>query len=171
MRGTSKNNLTRQLLDFFHTKKATLLDEFIKRHPEKADSIYTIVNRLEKLGLVQKFKHRHDRRLRSFFRLTEKGSRKLLPPRSTQPKSTWDGHWRLLIFDIPEEEKSTRDYLRGELKRQGFYMLQLSVWVTPYQVDKDLQELIREIGARDYVRFMIVKEVSYDKDILHFFRL
>ncbi len=169
-----RENLTGKLLDFFRRKEGEPLNEFIKTYPERARSIYTIVDRLEKTGFLAKSRLWHGHRLQNFFRLTEKGKEKLKavadrPPATT--KEAWDGLWRLLIFDIPEERKAIRELLRQELKRRGFYMMQLSVWVTPFEVDRDLLDLIEEIAARPYVRLMVVKEVDDEKDMLIFFGL
>src|SRR3990170_3907407 len=45
----------------------------------------------------------------------------------------WDGKWRIVIFDIPEEAlRSARGILRAKLKEWDFYPLQKSVWVCPW---------------------------------------
>lgn len=165
-----KQTLTGQLLDYVRQRKQAGLDEFIAGHPGRAQTIYTLADRLAKTGFLKKIKLRDGRRLKSFFRLTAEGHQKVTPP-VEKSKPAWDGQWRLLIFDIPEDEKNTREYLRSELKQRGFYMLQLSVWLTPYPVEPDLQDLITEIGARDYVRYLVVREISSERDILRFFSL
>ena len=65
----------------------------------------------------------------------------------------WDRKWRLLIFDIPEYRKSTRQQLRHTLRRIGFYRLQNSVWVFPY----DCEDWIALLKAD----FKIGKDVLY----------
>ena len=44
----------------------------------------------------------------------------------------WDGKWRIVMFDVPEKFKRTRDALRTHLKNMGFYEFQKSVFVHPY---------------------------------------
>ncbi len=174
---SQQKNLTKAVLDFFSKNPKARLAEFLELYPQKqARSIYTLANRLKNAGFLEKLETRDSegRRLRSFFRLTSLGQEKLAgEPKSPPLKSrlTWDGLWRLLIFDIPEEEKDKREYLRHELKRRSFYMLQLSVWITPYEVEPDLQEVIDEIGVRDYVRFLVVNEIDEEKEMLSFFNL
>lgn len=90
-------------------------------------------------------------------RLTSKGERfmRLLQVQmviSKKPKS-WDGKWRLLIFDITEQKKRTRDKLRLALTTIGFLHLQNSVWVYPYDCE-DLITLLK-------IDFKIGKEVLY----------
>ncbi len=59
-----------------------------------------------------------------------------------KPK-TWDGKWRLIMFDIPSNCKIKREAFRGKLKEFGFYSIQKSVWVCPYPCDKEVR-LLRE---------------------------
>lgn len=54
----------------------------------------------------------------------------------------WDGKWRILIFDIPEHRKRTRDLVRKTLQDVGFIRLQDSVWVYPYD-SEDLLILLK----------------------------
>lgn len=54
----------------------------------------------------------------------------------------WDRKWRILIFDIPEYRRGTRQKLRLTLRSIGFYRLQNSVWVYPYDCE-DLVALLK----------------------------
>lgn len=70
------------------------------------------------------------------------------------PKPTkWDGKWRMLIFDISEKMKGTRDKVRNTLVSIGFAHLQDSVWVYPY----DCEDLVNLLKAD----FMIGKDLLY----------
>ena len=44
---------------------------------------------------------------------------------------SWDGHWRLLMFDLPQSPKAPRFRLRKVLKEHGLGCLQGSVWLSP----------------------------------------
>src|SRR3989344_7150077 len=65
----------------------------------------------------------------SLRKLLEKEDFDLVKIRSCQAK--WDGLWRLVVFDISEENRKLRDLLRRKLRSLGFAMFQKSVWVTP----------------------------------------
>jgi DNA-binding transcriptional regulator PaaX len=86
--------------------------------------------------------------------LTKKGERELekIGDVITKPKK-WDGKWRILIFDITETKKSTRDNIRRTLINIGFIKLQNSVWVFPYDCE-DLITLLK-------VDLMVGKEMLY----------
>lgn len=60
------------------------------------------------------------------------------------PTGKWDRKWRIVMFDIPEKYKTTRDYVAGHMKRLGFQQLQRSVFVFPYPVD-DFVAMVKDI--------------------------
>ncbi len=80
----------------------------------------------------------------------------------------WDGKWRIVIFDIPESLRHVRDLLRLKLRQFGFYQLQESVWIFPYDCLKEIN-LIREffnLSPRRLILFItnnIVKEDYFKK--------
>jgi len=79
------------------------------------------------------------------YRLTKLGRERLsriLP--SYDAKRFWDGRLFLVIYDIPEDKKRIRDYLRDYLKRLGSALLQKSVWLTPYNPTILLTEFARK---------------------------
>ncbi len=67
------------------------------------------------------------------YRLTEKGRLHALGGRApeTQWSRHWDGLWRLVLFDVPVEQRVRRGRLRRFLRARGFGCLQGSVWATP----------------------------------------
>lgn len=61
----------------------------------------------------------------------------------SKPKK-WDGRWRLVMFDIPEDIRKARSALSVKLKLLGFYQLQKSAWAHAYPCEQEL-ELIRQV--------------------------
>lgn len=68
-----------------------------------------------------------------------------------QPKM-WDKKWRIVTFDIPEEQKRVRDALRGHLRRLGLSELQKSVFVYPYPCINEIDFIVEWFNIRPYVR-------------------
>ena len=66
-------------------------------------------------------------------RLTEAGRLLALGARDpiAQWRRTWDGKWRMVLYDVPENRSSDRTRLRRSLVERGFGHLQNSVWITP----------------------------------------
>jgi len=58
-----------------------------------------------------------------------------------KPK-TWDGKWRIVMFDVPEKRKKIRNLLRFHLKKIGFIQIQGSVWIYPYPCE-DIVAIIK----------------------------
>jgi DNA-binding transcriptional regulator PaaX len=83
----------------------------------------------------------------------------------------WDGLWRMVIFDIPENQKMSRDALVGKLKELGFYSLQKSVFLHPYNCQDEIDFIIEIFKLRKYVRFLIVKRTDVDTHLKKIFKL
>lgn len=71
-----------------------------------------------------------------------------------------DGFWRLVIFDIPEKEKRKRELLRQKLKEFDFYMIQKSVFVSPYICEKEIEQLCDILNLRNGVCVVVVKDLG-----------
>lgn len=81
----------------------------------------------------------------------------------------WDGHWRVIIFDIPDRKKWERDALRGRLRALGFYQLQKSVFAFPDPCEEEIKFLASFLNIGGYLRLLITKDLSHDGDLKKFF--
>lgn len=59
-------------------------------------------------------------------------------------KRTWDGKIYLVTYDLPRKKNYERNLLRSFLRRIGCGMLQYSVWITPYNPKKLIEEFVQE---------------------------
>jgi DNA-binding transcriptional regulator PaaX len=86
-----------------------------------------------------------------------------------KPKK-WDKKWRVLIFDIKEKHKLKREALRGKIKELGLYQLQESVWVCPYEFQKEM-EILRNffLLKKDEMKVIVASEIEDDENIKKFF--
>ena len=106
--------------------------------------------------------------------LTKKGKMKTLTYRFQNmiiKRENWDGRWRVVIFDIPEKIKKARDALREKLKELGFYELQKSVLVFPYQCQDEIEFIIEFFNLRKYVRFGILEYIDNELHLKKIFKL
>jgi len=83
----------------------------------------------------------------------------------------WDRRWRIVIFDIPHTRRALRDRIRGILKRLGFYQLQRSVWVHPYDCEEIVALLKLDMRIRTEIRYIIADAIEYDRPLRHYFGL
>lgn len=107
--------------------------------------------------------------------LNDMGKRKALTYRANNMKieraGIWDKKWRVVIFDIPEDEREARDALRGHLESMGFFVLQRSVFAHPFNCRNEIDFLIELYGIREYVRFMVVEYIDNETHLKKFFKL
>ena len=107
--------------------------------------------------------------------LSEKGKTRLLRYRLDQMEikkpSRWDGLWRMVIFDIPEDLKRGRDALAAKLKKLGFHPMQKSVFIYPYECRDEIDFIIEVFDLRSYVRFVVAKETDIDLDLKTKFKM
>lgn len=84
----------------------------------------------------------------------------------------WDKKWRIIIFDIQDKHKIKRESLRGKLKELGFYKLQKSVWVCPYEFEKEVN-ILRDFFGFGYMemRVIIANEIEMDNEIKHYYKI
>ncbi len=104
-----------------------------------------------------------------YARITPKGEQELRRYRLGEyrehyekPKR-WDKKWRVVIFDIKEQNKTARHLLREELTRWGFLRLQNSVWVYPYPCEEYIALLKTNFELGKSVLYMIVEEIENDQ--------
>jgi len=105
--------------------------------------------------------------------LSEKGKKKIQQItiddlKSKKPKD-WDGLWRVVIFDIPERQKYGRAALRGKIKDLGFYQFQKSVWVFPYDCEKEIELLANFFEIYNFVNFIEAKRINDDEKLKKYF--
>lgn len=88
-------------------------------------------------------------------------------------KLKWDRIWRAVSFDIPELNRKERAFLRNELRWMGFIEAQKSVWVYPYDIEKELLVLLK-LWKRDFegdIRFWKIAKIVDDKDLKKRFQI
>ena len=106
--------------------------------------------------------------------LTERGKIKALDlrfRRLERAKGAWDGNWRLVFFNIPERIRKGRDALRYRLKAAGFYKLQESVFIFPYDCEKEIRDFTKLFKLEKYVRLAVAESVDDSEHIKKIFKL
>jgi CRISPR-associated endonuclease Cas2 len=141
----------------------TLLDVIQKFHgtywANKEWEAIRVLRRLESSGHVKE----KDKKIY----LTKKGYMEILKYQTQEKYPRWDNRWRIVIFDIPEEKRNYRDFLRNLLRWIGFRELQKSVWVFPYDARDKIKRLlkIQNLRIEDDIRFLTVEKIEQDNDL------
>jgi DNA-binding transcriptional regulator PaaX len=126
---------------------------FIKKYYayEPYRKMYTQIYQLEKRGYLEKYRLRDV----EYLRLSGKGSASLLGVERVR-----DGKWKMIIFDIPEQQREIRDYLRTKLKQIGFRKWQNSIWITPYILPPDLLKEMHQLSQKLFIRLIVVESIN-----------
>lgn len=107
--------------------------------------------------------------------LTKKGY-KLLQKIQTEdvaikPKDKWDGVWHLVCYDIPEKFKKERDYFRQKLIESGFYKIQLSLWVYPYECKEEIAVIAQNLRIAPFVAYLNTDYLPRQDVVVRYFKL
>lgn len=74
----------------------------------------------------------------------------------------WDGKWRILTFDIPEEKRPARDAIRRLIVQLGFKQLHKSVWIQPLPCREQITEIQEAYGVKDHVTLLEVNHFDQE---------
>ncbi len=106
------------------------------------------------------------------YRPTEKGKEKIkqliLDEMALTKPGKWDGKWSLVIFDIPETKKKTRDALRSKLQDLGFYQCQKSAWIHPFPCMEEIEFLKEQLNVKPFVKLFLIDEMEDGKALYYF---
>jgi DNA-binding transcriptional regulator PaaX len=106
--------------------------------------------------------------------LSEKGRLRILNMRFRRlntKKEKWDGKWRMVAFDIPEECKKGRNALRYRLRMAGFHKIQESLFLYPYDCEKEIRDFIELFKLQKYVRFGLLDSIDNQDGLKGMFKL
>ena len=129
------------------------------------------LDNLVRKGLIVRVKHSN----KSGYKLTEKGEetaeRYALGELALEKPWRWDGKWRVVMFDIPEKKRGSRDELRAVLQTIGFENLQKSVWIYPYDCQDAIELIRRKYELGKHLRYLTVDEIDFDLNLREVFNL
>lgn len=157
MSGDSRRKSLRRSLDEINNLKT--IDDYyeILKNLDK-NTARTILWRLEKKGLIQKTKSGHF--------LTTSGKSFYENFRNAEKiKNSWDGKFRIVMFDVPESRKRYRDFIRQKLIRQEYSLLQKSVFIGKRPLEEDFAQWLLEKNLYQHLRIIIVGDID-DETVL-----
>ena len=132
----------------------------------------SVLRRLKQAGLVT-FVERDGQK---YARLTSKGKSVLAFHKEKlllreRPRKRWDQQYRLVMFDIAEKRKGTRDRIRREVAEAGFLRLQDSAWIYPYDCEEFIALLKAELKIGKDVLYAVIDSIEHDAWIRKHFGL
>lgn len=83
----------------------------------------------------------------------------------------WDRSWRIVLFDIPNEQKGRRDKFAAILKRAGFVHLQKSVFISPHPYEEEIRAVAEFLEVLEFVDVVTATQISRGEDYRRIFNL
>lgn len=125
---------------------------FVPRRYKKSNFEMAIRNAL-KVGDIKKVV----RKGQAYVKLSLRGRNKLVQhfPLFKFQKTRWDRKWRIVFFDIEEENRRVRDLFRRKLYELGFGKLQKSVYISPLPIEEEMKEFIEALGLKEKVYLLV----------------
>lgn len=127
--------------------------------------------------IIKGYMHRIRKNGEVYLELTDVGRRYLqmeearVQAPAARKRKRWDGRYRLVMFDIPETRKGTRDRLRRLMGEFGFMRLQNSVWVSPYDCEELAMLVKAELRLGSAVLYALVDQIEGERKIKDHFKL
>ena len=105
-----------------------------------------------------------------FLEITRLGKKELLKydidDLEIKKPKIWDKKWRMVIFDIPEKYRNARMFLSKKLKEIGFFPLQKSVFIYPYECENEIDFIREFFGVEKFVILLHVPMMGDYYDLI-----
>ena len=103
-----------------------------------------------------------------FARLTKEGKKKAhslkLEGDGAVLNTSWDGFWRIIILDLPEERKAEREALRYLLKKAGFICVKNSVWISMYPYEHLFANIKKDLELSTELIILVTNKLDEDTE-------
>ena len=154
-------------LEAWRRSKGLKLIDWEKHFPSQVERV---VGRLARKGWVD----RQETAKGVKIIITEAGRKQILLFKLEElrpKKGKWDGKWRMVFFDVEEKKRKKRDDLRRYLERLGFWQMQKSVWVCPYNCEDEVKYLREVLEVPHEVKLGVLEKVENDRELKEIFGL
>lgn len=160
---SSKSQYLKKILKILDEKPAIPLNSLKDtKNPKASYAVTRSIKNLVEVGCAEILNSANQ----SFVRITPKGKNKLNTMRLLSEDSlvplSWDGMWRIILLDLPENRKSERESLRYLLKKAGFVCLKNSAWISPFPFEHLFTNIKKDLGLK--TEMMIIVTESIDEE-------
>ena len=161
-------DVNRFALEFFDSRKLyrKAFEKYDELRNESDIYFQKEISRLIEEGVIKKYY----RGRKPYLELSQKGKKRLKKYLTKHleikfPRK-WDKKWRIVIFDVPDKKKKSRDVLRRKLLSIGFLELQESVYVFPFDCWPEIDFLKRLLNLENYIQYIVAERIETETDLL-----
>ncbi len=149
--------------------------EFSKSKKYTKKQLQNAVYNLKKRNLIEVIKMK-DEKIQ--VKLTNKGKERIrefsFETLKIKKPFRWDRKWRILIFDIPTKPaiyNQARNALRKKIKDLGFYQMQKSVWVYPYECEDEILLIAELYHVQKHIEIITAEKILHESIVRQAFKL
>ncbi|MDP2789310.1 MAG: hypothetical protein Q8O46_04710 [bacterium] len=161
-----KPNIQKVILKTLSEKPALPLDALKENKDVK--TTYALSRSIKNL-VESGYAEMHDSGQQNYVRLTKKGKLKLdkisLEGGDALVPTTWDGFWRIIILDLPEERKNERESLRYLLKKANFICIKNTVWISPLPYEHLFTNIKKDLGLSTELMIIITDKLDPETNV------
>lgn len=160
------NQYSNKILKILSQKTAISLPELrdkVNTEECNQNSRYAITRSLKGLreaGLIEQVSSPQN----EYARLTKEGKKKMhsleLDSDTNLVNTSWDGLWRIILLDLPENRKSERESLRYLLKKAGFVCLKNSAWISPYPFEHLFTNIKKDLNLTTEMMIIVTESID-----------
>ncbi len=169
---SSKTSYSKKILEILGKKPAVSvleLQEITTPSPllnkEGRKNSYAVTRCLKNLkdaGLIEQISSPQN----EYARLTKEGKKKMhsleLDNEKSLVNTSWDGFWRIILLDLPENRKSERESLRYLLKKAGFVCLKNSAWISPFPFEHLFANIKKDLGLTTEMMIIVTENIDQE---------
>jgi phenylacetic acid degradation operon negative regulatory protein len=164
MNANNRPKLISLLAEFMAVAVFDIPRIFIESHPIYRRALHGgYKQRQVKMGLYNLKNRGMLRQVGGYYKVTARGKKWAERYRGgyfTRHHEPWDKKWRIILFDIPADKDSQRQRFRWRLKSMDAYMLQKSVFVSPYSCEDEIGSWCQEFGLSDCVDIIVADHIG-----------
>ena len=160
---SSKKDYSKKILKVLDRKPVISIPELHHLGVGLPSEKYAINRSLKGLfdsGLVEQISSPQN----EYARLTPEGKRKInclkLENKTTLVNNCWDGFWRIIILDLPEDRKNERESLRYLLKKANFICLKNSIWISPYPYEHLFMNIKKDLNLSTELMIIVADKLD-----------
>jgi DNA-binding transcriptional regulator PaaX len=160
-KNSKKPNIQKDILKLLAEKPAVSIESIKNNKDTKTNyAIARSVKNLVESGLAEVYNSEN----KKYLKITKKGKNKLncikLEGEETLVSTSWDGFWRIIILDIPENRKSEREALRYLLKKANFICIKNTVWISPFPYEHLFTNIKKDLNLATELMIIVTDKLD-----------
>ena len=162
-----KRDFSKKIIKILSEKPAVSVGELEERIVLDKDGQYALnrsIKSLKDAGLIDSINSGQNQ----YAKLTKEGKKKAnslkLECENAIISNTWDGNWRIILLDIPEERKNEREALRYLLKKAGFACLKNSVWISMYPFEHLFTNIKKDLNLSTELIIIVTDKIDEETE-------